>query len=135
MPPLPRTLDEQTQQLVSSAQRLQHDLVDFQIPRLRDCKGPLATQQRLAAELREDIDRLARYVEVCARNTIGGEGGDTILTFWGTSDARSRHWRPKTRTRSKRTDGDRERLQDRIFIVRPATPKSFNPFPYAFGVG
>jgi protein transport protein SEC20 len=71
MPPLPSTLDEQTQQLVSSAQRLQHDLVDFQISRLRECKGPLATQQRLAAELREDIDRLARYIEVCGRSPKG----------------------------------------------------------------
>jgi len=38
-------------------------LLEFQIPRLRDCKGPLTVQQNLAAELREDVDVLGRQIE------------------------------------------------------------------------
>lgn len=64
MPPLPNTLDEHTLQLVESARRLQNDLQEFQIPRLRQCLGPLSLQQTLAAELREDVDSFARQVEV-----------------------------------------------------------------------
>lgn len=49
--------------LISSAQRLQSDLIDFQIPRLRICKGPLSLQQNLAAEVREDVGSLSSQVE------------------------------------------------------------------------
>ena len=64
MPPIPITFDEQTQNIIFKARRRQQDLVGFQIPRLRECRGPLAAQQRLAAELREDVDTLSREVEV-----------------------------------------------------------------------
>ncbi|KAK7441005.1 Protein transport protein sec20 [Stygiomarasmius scandens] len=63
MPPLPPTFDEETSQLIASARRHERDIADFQIPRLRDCKGPLSLQQNLATELREDIDAFARQVE------------------------------------------------------------------------
>ncbi|KAH9939551.1 Sec20-domain-containing protein [Amylocystis lapponica] len=63
MPPLPSTLNEETTSLVSLLKRRHADLADFQIPRLRSCKGPLATQQRFAAELREDTDSFARQLE------------------------------------------------------------------------
>lgn len=64
MPPLPNTYDDETTSLIESVQRRQNDLSEFQIPRLRDCKGPLAIQQNLAAELREDIDIISRQIEV-----------------------------------------------------------------------
>jgi hypothetical protein len=65
MPPLPIILDEQAQRLIFSAQRLRDDLVEVKIPGLRGCTGPKALQQRLAEELREDVNRLARELEVC----------------------------------------------------------------------
>lgn len=63
MAPIPNTLDPQTTSLISSLERKQKDIADFQIPRLRSCKGPLATQQQLAVELREDLDTFARTLE------------------------------------------------------------------------
>ncbi|KAG6885422.1 hypothetical protein C0993_001938 [Termitomyces sp. T159_Od127] len=63
MTPIPITFTEETLQLISAAKRRQKDLVDFQIPRLQACQGPLSLQQDLAAELREDIQSFARQVE------------------------------------------------------------------------
>ncbi|EMD35457.1 hypothetical protein CERSUDRAFT_96573 [Gelatoporia subvermispora B] len=63
MPPIPSTLDEQTSALIASLQRRQKDLAEFQIPRLRTCTGPLATQQQFAVELREDLDAFSRQVD------------------------------------------------------------------------
>ncbi|KAF8628823.1 hypothetical protein AX15_003700 [Amanita polypyramis BW_CC] len=63
MPPLPSTFDEETTGLIDSVTRLQKDLSDVQLPRLRACIGPLVLQQTLAAEIREDIDGLTRKVE------------------------------------------------------------------------
>ncbi|KAH9899354.1 Sec20-domain-containing protein [Cubamyces lactineus] len=63
MPPLPSALDEETADLIASIERRQKDLSDFQIPRLRQCTGPLALQQQYAAELRDDLDVLAKQVE------------------------------------------------------------------------
>ncbi|KAJ7266956.1 Sec20-domain-containing protein [Mycena haematopus] len=63
MPPLPNTFDEETLQLIAAAQRHEKDLAEFQIPRLRSCRGPLSLQQDLAAEIREDIDTFARQIE------------------------------------------------------------------------
>ncbi|KAF7344582.1 Protein transport protein sec20 [Mycena sanguinolenta] len=63
MPPLPSTFDEETLQLIAAAQRHEKDLTEFQIPRLRSCRGPLSLQQDLAAELRDDIDTFARQIE------------------------------------------------------------------------
>ncbi|KAL6300419.1 Sec20-domain-containing protein [Sparassis latifolia] len=64
MPPIPSMLDEGTTSLIASVQRKQKDIADFQIPRLRTCKGPLAVQQQLATELREDLDAFTRHIEV-----------------------------------------------------------------------
>ncbi|KDQ31948.1 hypothetical protein PLEOSDRAFT_1100467 [Pleurotus ostreatus PC15] len=63
MPPIPTVYDEEVTQLIESTQRRQKDIADFQIPRLRTCNGPLALQQRLFAELREDIDLYARELQ------------------------------------------------------------------------
>lgn len=64
MPPLPTTLSEELLTTVDSLRRRRTDLSDFQIPRLRNCTGPLAIQQQYAAELREDLDTFARQVDV-----------------------------------------------------------------------
>ncbi|KAI0346703.1 Sec20-domain-containing protein, partial [Trametopsis cervina] len=64
MPPIPSTLSQEIITQVESLARRQKDLDDFQIPRLRSCDGPLATQQQYAAELREDIETFARQLEL-----------------------------------------------------------------------
>ncbi|KAL4263625.1 Sec20-domain-containing protein [Pleurotus pulmonarius] len=63
MPPIPIVYDEEVTQLLESTQRRQKGIADFQIPRLRTCDGPLVLQQRLFAELREDIDLYARELQ------------------------------------------------------------------------
>ncbi|KAG7448662.1 Sec20-domain-containing protein [Guyanagaster necrorhizus] len=63
MPPIPSTFDEEISQTIASVERRQNDISQFQIPRLCTCKGPLRVQQNLAAELREDLDAIARQVE------------------------------------------------------------------------
>lgn len=65
MAPIPDTFGEETRNLISSLERRQRDIIDFQIPRLRSCKGPLSIQQNLSAELREDTNRLNQQIEVC----------------------------------------------------------------------
>ena len=64
MPPLPLTFDDATSASITSIQRRQSDLRDFQIPRLRGCGESLATQQQYAAELREDMETVMRLIEV-----------------------------------------------------------------------
>ena len=64
MAPIPTNFDADAQALLESVERRQNDLSTFQIPRLRACTGPLATQQAWAAEVREDIEQLAKQVEV-----------------------------------------------------------------------
>ncbi|KAG1845726.1 Sec20-domain-containing protein [Suillus subalutaceus] len=63
MPPIPTTLDTEALSLIESIERHHNDLSTFQIPRLRACTGPLTTQQAWAAEVREDIEGLARQIE------------------------------------------------------------------------
>jgi protein transport protein SEC20 len=70
MPPLPVSFDEATLTTIESLQRRKRDLSEYQIPRLRKCAGPLAVQQRLAGELREDLDTFTRHVEVSRTNSF-----------------------------------------------------------------
>ncbi|KAG2353586.1 hypothetical protein BDR07DRAFT_1454463 [Suillus spraguei] len=63
MPPIPTTIDAEALSLIESIERHYNDLSTFQIPRLRTCTGPLATQQAWAAEVRDDIEGLARQIE------------------------------------------------------------------------
>ena len=64
MPPVPIAFDEATKSLIENLGRRQKDLKDFQIPRLRTCKGPLSLQQQYAAEIREDVEVFAKQLEV-----------------------------------------------------------------------
>ncbi|KAG2067791.1 hypothetical protein BDR04DRAFT_1136257 [Suillus decipiens] len=63
MPSIPTTLDAEALSLIESIERHHNDLSTFQISRLRTCTGPLTTQQVWAAEVREDIEGLARQIE------------------------------------------------------------------------
>jgi hypothetical protein len=64
MPPLPTTFDDATKASITSIQRRQNDLREFQIPRLRGCSDSLSVQQQYAAELREDLESITHLVEV-----------------------------------------------------------------------
>lgn len=64
MPPLPDNFDAESTELIETLERRQKDLSSFQIPRLRECQGPLPTQQALAYELREDLDNFGKGIEV-----------------------------------------------------------------------
>jgi protein transport protein SEC20 len=64
MPPLPLTFDDATSASITSIQRRQRDLREFQIPRLRSCSESLATQQQYATELRDDLETVQRLIEV-----------------------------------------------------------------------
>lgn len=50
--------------IIDHIQRRLEDLSSHQIPRLRQCKGPLSVQQEIARELRGDIARLEQRIEV-----------------------------------------------------------------------
>ncbi|KAI6106922.1 Sec20-domain-containing protein [Pisolithus croceorrhizus] len=63
MPPVPTVLDAESLDLIELIERRLNDLSTFQIPRLKACMGPLATQQRWAAEIREDVERVGRQIE------------------------------------------------------------------------
>ncbi|KAI6043899.1 Sec20-domain-containing protein [Pisolithus marmoratus] len=63
MPPVPAALDTESLALIELVERRLNDLSTFQIPRLRACTGPLATQQKWAAEIREDVERVGRQIE------------------------------------------------------------------------
>ncbi|KIY47404.1 hypothetical protein FISHEDRAFT_23913, partial [Fistulina hepatica ATCC 64428] len=71
MPPIPTRLSGNVSEMIDSAERRRDDLVNFQIPRLRSCEGPLSLQQSIASELREDMDRLFLQLETLDSYTDG----------------------------------------------------------------
>ncbi|KAH8829373.1 Sec20-domain-containing protein [Flagelloscypha sp. PMI_526] len=62
MAPIP-LFSEDTNTAIDSARRKQKDLAEFQIPRLRDCKGPLSLQQEWYTEVRDDLEKLHLQVQ------------------------------------------------------------------------
>jgi len=58
--------DDHASATLDVARRKLQDICDFQLPRLRTCESSLTDQQQLSAELREDMDRVARLVEELA---------------------------------------------------------------------
>ena len=64
MPPIRSTIQQETTDLIDTLSRRQKDLQEFQIPRLRDYKGPLATQQQYAGEIRDDLELFSKSVKV-----------------------------------------------------------------------
>lgn len=69
MAPIPVRLPEETHSLISAAERRYRYLHDVEIPKLRNCTGPLAIQQTFAEELREDTVLLVRQIEVYHHST------------------------------------------------------------------
>ena len=55
-------LDAQSQS--RNIRRRLDDLGNFQLSRLRDCKGPLDLQHELADEMRSDLEIVRRGIEV-----------------------------------------------------------------------
>lgn len=64
MAPIPSAFNQETVDMIENVDRRKRDLLDFQIPRLRDFTGSLVTQQQYAAEVREDIELFSRIIEV-----------------------------------------------------------------------
>ena len=64
MPPVSSPLFTEAKTSYEGISRRLKDLDEYQIPRLRDCKGPLTLQQQFAAELRDDTEALAKRLEV-----------------------------------------------------------------------
>ena len=64
MAPIPNTLPEDALSLISAAERRYKFLSDSELPKLRQCIGPLSVQQTLAEDLRVDTITLTRQVEV-----------------------------------------------------------------------
>jgi protein transport protein SEC20 len=52
------------QEITTVARRRLVDLQTYQLPRLRDCRGPVDLQRELSAELKEDIRRVERSIDV-----------------------------------------------------------------------
>lgn len=63
--PMSSAYDEAVQVHDGLIRRLK-DFQEHSIPNLRDCKGPLAFQQQLAAEIRDDMDIFNRELQVRA---------------------------------------------------------------------
>jgi protein transport protein SEC20 len=64
MAPIPVTFDDSTNNTIDNLNRRLKDLSELQIPRLRKCTGPLTVQQRLSAELRDDLDACVQHFNV-----------------------------------------------------------------------
>ncbi|KAF8167292.1 Sec20-domain-containing protein [Crassisporium funariophilum] len=62
MAPLPSRLSEETLSIISAAERRYKHLAEVEVPKLRQCLGPLAIQQTLAEDLREDTVALTRQI-------------------------------------------------------------------------
>ena len=68
MPPLPTSLLDEAARGILKALDVRINALqatDGTISRLRACKDSRVEQQRLAVELREDVEDVARLIEVC----------------------------------------------------------------------
>lgn len=59
-------MSSEVPQITTSIRRRLADLQTYQLPRLRECKGPIDLQRELSAELKEDIRRIKRSLDVRA---------------------------------------------------------------------
>jgi hypothetical protein len=58
------TMSTDSQLITNSIRRRLADLQTYQLPRLRDCKGPIDLQRDLSAELKDDIRKIKRNIDV-----------------------------------------------------------------------
>ncbi|PPR02353.1 hypothetical protein CVT24_011697 [Panaeolus cyanescens] len=63
MPPIAIRLSEDAKSLISGLDRRFRFLSEEQVPKLRECSGPLSVQQALAEDIREDTVSLGRQIE------------------------------------------------------------------------
>ncbi|KAF9055800.1 Sec20-domain-containing protein [Panaeolus papilionaceus] len=63
MPPISIRLSDDAKSLISGLERRFRFLQEEQVPKLRECSGPLSTQQTLAEDIREDTVSLGRQIE------------------------------------------------------------------------
>ncbi|KAJ9094015.1 hypothetical protein QFC20_006995 [Naganishia adeliensis] len=56
-------MSSEAQQITTSIRRRLADLQTYQLPRLRDCKGPIDLQRELSAELKDDIRKVKRSID------------------------------------------------------------------------
>ena len=70
MAPIPNTLPEDALFLISAAERRYNYLLDSELPKLRQCIGPLSVQQTLAEDIRVDTIALTRQIEVSSFQII-----------------------------------------------------------------
>jgi hypothetical protein len=83
IPPISSPLFLEAKTTYEGLSRQLKDLDEYQIPRLRDCKGTLTLQQQYAAELRDDTEALAKRMEVGTRAcwSVHQLNAKTIRTF------------------------------------------------------
>jgi len=68
MPPIPTKLPEEALSIISAIERRLTHISEVEVPKLRECTGPLSVQQTLAEDVREDTVALTRQIEVrCLR--------------------------------------------------------------------
>jgi hypothetical protein len=87
MPPIPPKFDQETVDLIESIERRRKDIDTFQLPRLEKCAGPISLQQQYASELRDDIEILAKQIDVSALRNYTPKCGSHVLgsrnwMFW-----------------------------------------------------
>ena len=70
MAPISNTLPEDALSLTSAAERRYNYLTESELPKLRQCIGPLSLQQTLAEDLRVDTVALTRQVEVSSFENV-----------------------------------------------------------------
>ncbi|PPR05611.1 hypothetical protein CVT26_009131 [Gymnopilus dilepis] len=63
MPPIPSQFPEEVKSLISGIERRHNHISQVEIPELRKCTGPLAVQQSLAEEVRQDTILLSKQIE------------------------------------------------------------------------
>ncbi|EJC99303.1 Sec20-domain-containing protein [Fomitiporia mediterranea MF3/22] len=131
MAPIPQTLDDEIKGLIDNLNRRQKDLAEYQVPRLRGCKGPFSEQQRFAAELREDLDAFGKQIEtleVRAEDVVRKSDRVSVLQLVEEFRESSLNIRRDMRSallHSKKTI-DAQAKSNREELFRAATPDSRN---------
>lgn len=63
-------MSSDAQQISTTIRRRLGDLQTYQLPRLGECKGPIDLQRELSAELKEDIRRIKRSLDVSGNRHV-----------------------------------------------------------------
>lgn len=94
-PPLSLSImSSDSTQIITSIRRRLGDLQTYQLPRLSECKGPIDLQRELSAELKEDIRRIKRSLDVC-----GASPWKVVVLIFGCRNWM--RWRMSSRRRGR----------------------------------